>query len=136
MPSALFPLGGVYLDEVRFSTDPATYEPLNWPKRQQVFPAIGGRVTIQDFGVVMKDNTVKLASGQAQFLDQATVILLHTRFRTKGATYAFRDWLNNQFTVFITAFVPIIFKRDLYQYSMDLQVTAISQLWGTTFTGA
>lgn len=137
MPSALLPLGGVYIDsgvnEVRFSTDPEPYEPLNWEKRYQVFMAIGGRVTIQDFGTFMKDNMLKLGSGQAQFLDQATVIALHTRFRTRGAVYGFRDWLNNRFTVFIKSFVPIPFKPDLYRYNMELQVTAIDQLWGVTF---
>jgi len=140
MPSPLFPLGGVYIDssvnEVRFSTDPATYETLNWQKRYSINMAIGGLVTIQDFGTFMKDNTLKLGSGAAQFLDEATVIALHTRFRTRGAVYNFRDYLNNQFVVFIKEFVPTIFKRGLYHYTMELQVTSITQLWGVVFTGA
>jgi len=130
------PSGAVYIDSIRFSTNPAVYEPLNWKKRYQVFPAIGGKVTIQDFGVFMKDTTLRLGSGRENFLDTATVTALHSRWRTKGATYTLTDWLGDTFTVFIKDFIPIIFKPDLYTYSMELQVTAILQLWGATYTGA
>jgi hypothetical protein len=130
------PTGGVFLDNVRFPTNPDVYEPLNWKKRETVFPSIGGKVTIQDFGVYMKDDTIRLASGQGQFLDEATVIALHTRWRTRGATYTLTDWLRNNFTVFIREFVPVNYRPDLYRYTMALQVTQIVQLWGTVFTGA
>lgn len=130
------PTGSVYLNAKQFSTNPDTYDILNWRRRHSISPVIGGKVVIQDFGVYMKDNTVKLASGNAQFLDQATFLAFHTLWRTRGATYSFTDWLGNSFTVFIKEFLPIVFKTDLYRYSMDLQVTQIINLWGVPYTGS
>ena len=151
-----FPLGGITLDGVRFSTDPATYEPWNWEKRRSVHPAIGGLRTIQDFGVYQSDLTVKLVSGPHNPLDLPTVIALHNRFRTRGTTYAFTDWLGNAFTVFIDAFVPVPLKKgfalqvssytsssrsdtssqiSLFTYSMELRVTAITTLLGVAYVG-
>jgi hypothetical protein len=130
------PTGSVYLNNIQFSTNPETYDILNWRKRQSITAVIGGKVVIQDFGVYMKDNTIKLASGNAQFLDQATFLAFHALWRTRGATYSFTDWLNNSFTVFIKEFLPIVFKTDLYRYSMDLQVTQIITFWGVPYTGA
>ena len=129
------PTGAVFLGNVRFSTNPATYEPLNWKKRYSVTPTIGGGVTIQDFGLFMKDDLFKLASGQGQFLDQATFLALHALFRQAGVVFTLTDWLQNNFTVFIKDFVPVPFKTDLYTYSMDLQVTSINLLWGSVYTG-
>lgn len=129
------PSGSVYLDGIQFSTNPEMYDILNWRKRYTIFPAIGGKVIIQDFGTFMKDNTIKLASGNAQFLDQATFLAFHSRWRTRGATFSFSDWLNNAFTVFIKDFLPVVFKTDLYRYTMELQVTQITMLWGVPYTG-
>lgn len=129
------PTGSVFLNAIQFSTNPETYDVLNWQKRQNISPVIGGKVVIQDFGVYMKDNMIKLASGNAQFLDQATFLAFHTLWRTRGATYAFTDWLGNAFTVFIVTFLPVVFKTDLYRYTMELQCTAITQLWGVPYTG-
>jgi len=132
---APFPVGGIYLDNVRFTTDPETYEPLTWQKRFSINEAIGGRVTIQDFGVYAKDNTIKIASGNAQFLDQATVIAFHAKWRTRGATFQLQDWMSNIFTVFLMTFPPINFRPNIYRYTMDCKVVAITQLWGVTYTG-
>lgn len=129
------PTGGVFIGGIRFSTNPESYEPLNWKKRHSIHSTIGGGVTIQDFGVFMKDNTFKLASGRGQFLDQATFLALHALWRTKGVTFSLTDWLLNDFTVFIKEFVPVPFKTDLYTYTMELQITAINKLWGSVYTG-
>ena len=134
MPFAI-PTGSVFLDGIQFSTNPAVYRPFEWKKRFSVHMAIGGLVTIQDFAAVQRDLMVRLQSGEGQFLDQATVIELHARFRTKGITYTLTDWLDNEFDVFIEEFVPDIFKIDLYNYAMLLHVLTIVKLWGTAYTG-
>lgn len=138
-------VGQVFLDGVQFTTDPVTFETLNWEKRYSVTQAIGGKTTIQDFGTFMKDNTVRLASGETNVLNAATVAALHTRFRTRGLVYAYTDWLTNSFGVFIEKFVPIVAKRGidnagnldtLYHYSMDLHVLTITTLLGVAYTGS
>ena len=131
-------VGGITLDGVIFTTDPTVYEPLNWQKRMSIQMAIGGKVTIQDFGVFQKDNTVRL--GGENFLEDAVVQSLHTKYRTRGATYAFTDWLGNSFTVFIKTFVPVPLKKgpgvSLYRYTMELQVLTITNLFGVAYTGS
>jgi hypothetical protein len=139
--------GGLTLDGVQFNTDPATYQPTNWEKRYSIFPAIGGALTIQDFGVFKKDDTLRLESGDRNPLEESVVVSLHTRFRTRGAAYTLTDWLGNAFLVFIEKFVPVPLKqgRDgsvvgggtirLYSYSMDLRVLDITTLFGSAFTG-
>ena len=64
-----------------------------------------------------------------------TFLALHALWRTSGAVFSLTDWLLNDFTVFIKDFVPVPFKTDLYRYNMELQVTAINQLWGSVYTG-
>ncbi len=127
--------GAVVLDGVTFTTNPEVYEPWNWRKRHSVHPTIGGEVVIQDFGTFMRDNTVRLASGNNQFLSEAAVTSFHAKWRTRGSTFSFSDWLGNLFTVFIKEFVPINYRPDLYRYTMELQVTVITNLWGTSYTG-
>lgn len=138
------PVGGVFLDGVQFSTDPEPYEPMNWEKRYSVHKGIGGKSTIQDFGTFMSDNTLRLGSGGSRFLEEAAVIALHTRYRVRGASYVFTDWLVNNFIVFITAFAPVPWKRgadevggtvSFYTYTMELQVIQINALLGVTYTG-
>lgn len=140
--------GGITLDGVQFNTDPVTYEPVNWEKRYAKLMAIGGALTIQDFGVFKRDNTLRLASGERNPLEESVVTQLHTRWRTKGATYALSDWLGNAFTVFIEKFVPVPLKKgrdasvagggtiSLYSYSMDLHVLQITTLLGAPYTGS
>ena len=129
--------GTVYLDGLRFTTDPAVYEPLNWPKRFSVHEGLEGSVTIQDFGVTMKDNVVRLQSGDRQYMEQSLAEALHTRFRTKGVTYTLTDWVGNQLTVFILSFTPKpTFIGTLWTYSMELRVLGITKLFGATYTGS
>lgn len=129
-------LGIVTLDGIQFTTDPQVYEPTNWDKRHSIHKGLGGAVTIQDFGTFQKDNTVRLASGSSGYLEESVVISLHTRFRTKGATFILTDWRDNEFTVFIRSFKPVpTFFASLYTYTMELQVTVITKLFGVTFTG-
>jgi hypothetical protein len=142
-------IGGLVIDTggvpVTFSTDPNTYEPLNWQKRHSVHMVIGGKIVIQDFGTFMRDNALNLRGAPPQFLDEPTVIALHTRFRTKGASYGFTDWIGNVFTVFIREFVPVPFRKgadqaggvvSLYTYSMALRVLSITKLFNVTYTGS
>src|SRR3972149_3937496 len=135
------PFGTVFLDGVQFSTNPIPYEPMNWKKRYSILPAIGGKVTTQDLVTFQPDNTVRLESGPNQFLDKATEQALHTRFRTRGASYVLTDWLGNNFTVFIKSFVPVPFLSgadaagvavELYTYRMELQVITIATLQNIT----
>ena len=129
-------IGNVSLDGVTFSTDPKTYEPLNWRKRANVRRGLGGAVTIQDFGTFAKDNTLNLESG-GQFVDQDFITSMHAKFRARGATYTLLDWLGNEFVVFITEFIPIpTFNGDLWNYRMTLQVLSIPSLFSTTYTGS
>lgn len=137
-------VGQVFLDGVQFTTDPSVYETLNWEKRYNVTQAIGGKVTIQDFGTFMKDNTVKLGSGNANVLNHTVVLALHDRFRVRGVQYTYTDWLSNNFSVFIKRFVPIVLKRGidpagnlttLYTYEMELHVLNITTLLGVAYAG-
>ena len=138
-------VGSVVLDGIAFNTDPEPYEPLNWEKRHSVTMAIGGKVTIQDFGTFMKDNTLRLGSGENRFLDELIMAALHSRYRTHSVTYVLTDWLGNNFTVFIKNFIVIPFRRgrdvsgapiSLWHYTMELQVVTINQLLGVAYTGA
>lgn len=145
MPFAVTgPFGAVVLGGTTFSTDPEPYEPLNWTKRHSVHMGIGGALTIQDFGMTMKDNTLKLGSGRERFLEESIMLALLTKYQTKGATYTLTDWLQNSFTVFIKDFKPVPFKKggdtngatiSLWMYTMDLHVLSISQICGVTYTG-
>lgn len=138
-------IGGITIGGVQLSTDPATYEPVNWLKRQSVHMVVGGGTVIQDFGVVQKDNTLRLVSGRGQFIDEPTRAALFALYATKGATYTLTDWLGNVFTVFILDFisVPFLKGRDqsgtsisLLTYTMSLRTTGITTLFGTPYTGA
>ena len=131
------------MDGEQFTTDPQDYSPLNWTKRHSVLPGLQGSVTIQDFGTFKKDDVVRLRSGDG-FLTKAKVSTFHAKFRTKGATFSFTDWLGNAFTVFIRSFTPVpTFIPDdpdgsgtLYRYDMELQVVSISTLFGAAYTGS
>jgi len=132
---APFPLGGVYLDNVRFTTNPKTYKPVQWKKRYSIQDAIGGKVTIQDFGTFAKDCEVVLASEDKQFLDEPTTITIHEKFRIRGATFELRDWMLNNFTIFMMEFEPINFRPNIYLYNAKFKVVAINTLWGVTYVG-
>lgn len=130
-------IGTVFLGGIQFTTDPQIYNPTVWPKRFRVHKGLEGSVTIQDFGTFQKDNTVRLGSGAAGYLEETVVELLHGAFRTRGGSFTLTDWRDNEFTVFITRFEPVpTFLASLYTYDMELQVIAIAKLFGTVFTGA
>lgn len=139
-------VGGVVLDGITFNTDPNPYEHQNWEKRHSIFKTIGGGQVIQDFGMYQVDNTVQLSSGQGQYIDEVVRAALNTRFMVRGVSYAFSDYLGNQFTVFMTLFKPIIYRMgggapttylptQIYHYQMNLQVISIQQLYGVVYTG-
>jgi hypothetical protein len=129
------PIGSVFLDSVRFTTDPSVYEP-TWPKRHSIHAGLGGGVTIQDFGVTAKDQVLRLQSS-GQYLDRATIDALDTRYRTRGAVYTFTDWVGTTATVFMTIFRVIPTRLpDLYEYELELRVVALSQLRGSAYGGS
>lgn len=130
-------IGTVFLGGIKFTTDPQIYNPMVWEKRHRVHKGLEGAVTIQDFGTFQKDNTVRLGSGTAGYLEESVVDSLHGAYRTRGAVFTLTDWRDNEFTVFITRFEPVpTFIGSLYTYDMELQVTAIAKLFGVVFTGA
>jgi len=131
------PNGTVFLGGTQFTTDPQVYQPLLWKKRATVHKGIQGAVTVQDFGTFAKDNRLYLASGNSGFLEKSVVDALHTKYRTKGATYTLTDWSGNSFTVFLVEFeAEPTFIRTLFRYSMTLQVLGITNLLGTAYTGS
>ena len=128
--------GQIYLDDERFTTDPAVYE-RQWPKRASEHPGIGGSLTIQDFGRFAKDMLLTLQSGEQQYMEQDLVETLDGMAGTPGATYTLTDWSGNEFTVFILAFDPKpTFLGTLFTYTMRLRVLAITTLWGTSYSGS
>jgi len=130
-------IGTVYLGGTQVTTDPQVYQPLQWKKRATVHKGIQGAVTVQDFGTFAKDNMLHLGSGEAGFLEKSVVEALHTKYRTKGATYTLTDWAGNSFTVFIVEFESEpTFIGSLFKYSMTCVVLGITTLLGTTYTGS
>ena len=135
----------VVFDGITFTTDPIPYDPFNWPKRDSKQSGVGLSVTIQDFGITMKNNVLKLGSGNQQILDLATVKAFFTRYQVQGATYAFSDWLGNVFTVYMHDFHPLPKIRGrlpnggtdtLFTYTMELWVTGCTFLLGDAYTGS
>ena len=135
----------VVLDSIPFTTDPIPYDPLNWSKRDAKQKGVGLAVTIQDFGITIKDDVLTLGSGDKQILDLVTVKAFYARYLVQGATYAFSDWLGNVFTVYIHNFHPLPKIRGrlpsgggdtLFTYTMELWVTGCSFLLCGPYTGA
>jgi len=129
------PISSVFLGSapVQFTTDPKTYD-TSWAKRSSVHRTIGG-VTIQDFGLKAKDITLRLES-QGQFLDQETVDAIQALYAVRGAAYAFVDYRGTEATVFITLFEPEpTFIPGFFEYTMELQVVALTKLRGIAYNG-
>lgn len=118
--------GGVSINGIQFSTDPELYEHLNWAKRYSTHKTIGGGQIIQDFGIFATDNVMKLGSGSQNYMDGVTVLAIEALYRTRGTTYRLIDYLGNDFTIYITNFVPTILKRggDIVQPAFATTLTA------------
>jgi len=120
-------------------TDPQTYEPFEWDKRISKHECLDGVVTIQDFGLFAKDIIIRLKSGENSKLDTYTSLAIKNLQNITGTIYNFKDWYANNFTVFIADFKP---KREVYgvdpiwDYSMELWVTAINTYFGSAYTGS
>ena len=128
--------GNITIDTTQLTTDPEVYEAYRWPKRASVLKGLEGSVTIQDFGVYAADLELHLSSGANQYMEQEAVEAIDALYRVQGATYTLTDWLGNEFTVFILSFQPKpTFIGTLWTYEMTLQVTAITTLLGTSYSG-
>ena len=127
--------GLITLGGTQFPCDPGVYEPMRWAKRLSLHQGIGNSVTIQDFGITVKDLVIRLESGPNQFLDTIAVKALHGLFRTLGGEWTLTDWLGNQMTVFIADFEPKFFTVDLWTYTMTLLVRSATKLLDTTYSG-
>ena len=136
--------GGLYLDDVQWTTDPEVYQPFNWPRRQSIDQGIGRSVTIQDFGRTEKDLTVHMESGENQMLASACVDALDAL--NDGTPHTFKDFLGNEYSVVMIDFTPVPTRLpdldgngaiigQLYRYTMNLRVLSISKLRGVTYSG-
>ena len=129
-------LGKVYLNNIRFTTDPGTYT-RNWPRRMSVHKGLQGAVTIQSFGRFAKDMVLQLGSGSNQWMELSLVQAIESLMAVDNGVYSFTDWIGNAFTVFILSFDPDpTFIGTLHTYSMSLQVRSILTLHGVTYTGS
>jgi hypothetical protein len=127
-------IGDLYLDNVRFTTDPKTYA-RQWAKRITLVPTIGGN-TVLDFGRKAKDIKLELAGSDGQWMARDVFDAIDTRAGTLGVPYAFRDWLGTEATVVIAAFDGDEFLPDLFTYSLTLWVRALAKLRGVAYGGA
>jgi len=141
MSGTIGPFGRVGLGptgtEIVFTADPSRYDPWDWKKRMSKHQTIGGGVTIQDFGVTMKDATIEIEGQLEQFMENVVAGELHALLRVKGAVYHLYDWLGNSFTVFIEEFHPVP-NRNLpgSTYSIRVKVMACATLFGSAYTGS
>jgi hypothetical protein len=122
--------------EIVFTADPTKYDPWHWKKRMSKHETIGGGVTIQDFGVTMKDAVIDIEASIEQFMENSVAASVHALFRTKGAVYHLYDWLGNSFTVFVEEFHPVP-HRNLpgSTYSMRVKIMACATLFGSAYAG-
>lgn len=122
--------------EIVFTADPTTYKPWGWKKRMSKHPTIGGGITIQDFGVTMKDTVIEIDAQLEQFMENSVAADVHALFRAKGAVYHLYDWLGNSFTVFMDEFTPVPHMQLIGStYSMKLTILGVNTLFGETYTG-
>ena len=129
----LEPIGSIYLDGIRFTTDPATYR-RQWPKRITKVDTIGGN-TVLDFGRKAKDITLELGSG-GQFMARTVVDAIDARAGALGVGYPLLDWEGTEATVVIAAFDADESLPELYEYSLTLWVRVLAKLRGVTYGGA
>jgi hypothetical protein len=131
---SVFPRGRLYLDNIEFTSDPDTYE-ANWEKRATRHEIIDG-IVIQDFGKKAIDKIITLSSG-AGLLENYVAYQFDLRSQQVGSTFNFRDWLNNEFTVYIMNFKAVPnFVGPLYKYEMTLQVLTIIKWYGISYVGS
>lgn len=132
-------VGRIVLDGVYFLTDPRTYRPTDFVKRYTKFIVSNKRNVIQDFGMTITDSTIQLASAGDQYneqnpLDIEAVNHFITLLSTIGGRWSFKDWYDNEFTVFMSDFkpFPILGIPDVIfaGYSMSLEIVGISKVYG------
>ena len=126
----------VTLGGVTFNTDPAEYQPLNWPKRAVILEGQGGSSTVQETGgIFAADDRLHLSSPpqRGRWMDTATVKALLALYAAPGASYQLTDRFGNNFLVYILKFVPVPDIADLWSYTMELVVlealTVLGDVW-------
>ena len=128
----LDPIGSIYLDAVRFTTEPKTYT-RQWAKRLTLVPTIGSN-TVLDFGRKAKDIKLELVSG-GQYMARDVFDLIDAKAGVLGAGYPLVDWNGTEATVVIAAFDGDEALPDLFEYSLTLWVRTLAKLRGVTYGG-
>ena len=119
--------------ETQLTVDPEPYEPADWPKRFSIQKGLQGASVVQDFGTYAGDLTVTL---RHETMDNGIIRALDGYYRTRGATFKLKDWLLNEFVVFIARFkwTPDV-HLDKSGYEMTCNVVSITKLFGEVYTG-
>ena len=122
---------------VQFTADPTNYSPWAWKKRMSFHPNVGGGITIQDFGMTMKDQIIEIRGDKEQLLENSVVASIHALARAKGVVYRMTDWLGNDFTVFIEEFTPMPdYRLPGSTYTLKVRILGVTQLFGSAYTGS
>lgn len=128
--------------EVIFTADPTTLE-ITQPKRTSNHRGLGGVVTIQDFARRIKDATVRL---EGDIMDDDVVRSLLGFYDLQGATLHYKDWVENDLTVFFEEFAPVSYPwraqsptgasfGGASRYRLTLRVVSAAKLWNQAYGG-
>jgi hypothetical protein len=123
--------------QIQLTADPSNYSPWVWRKRQSIHPGVGGSLTVQDFGITLKDQTVEIKGELEQFMENSVVASVFALFKVKGAVYKLTDWLDNEFTVYIEEFQPVP-NRNVpgSTYTIKCRILGCAKLFGSAYTGS
>ncbi len=133
------PFGRVSLgptgSQIQFTADPSSYSPWVWKKRQSVHMGIDGSVTVQDFGMTMKDQVIEIKGELQQFMENSVVAQVFGLFKAKGAVYKLTDWLDNEFTVYIEDFDPVPNRHvPGSTYTLKCRILGCAKLFGSAYS--
>ncbi len=121
--------------QVQLTADPSSYSPWAWKKRHSVHMGIGGSLTVQDFGITMKDQVIEIRGELEQFMENSVVASVFALFRVKGAVYLLTDWLDNEFTVYIEEFGPVPNRHvSGSTYLLKCRILGCAKLFGSAYS--
>lgn len=126
----------VTLGGVTFDLDPDEYIPLDGVRRGSVHRLIDGTRIVQDRGYTLTgDGTLILRGRFTTLVTLNAILALYTA--AAGTSYTLTDFKDNQFTVIFApgksmTLTPITGSNAGWQYQIDLIVTAVTKLLGTT----